>query len=112
LANAQLVVSQSQPGLALDVKTLGVGGTVTVNGQPPTAEYQSSQTGASINFVDNTSGYSFSAFAKCTAAAGVACPLSFTGPVYPGIYTVSVSGTYLNEMPGASYRAIDLIQLQ
>jgi len=67
---------------------------------------------ASINFVDKTSGYSFSAFAKCTAAAGVACPLSFTGPVYPGIYTVSVSGTYLNEMPGASYRAIDLIQLQ
>jgi len=112
LANPQLVVTQAQPGLAFDVKTLGVGGTATVNGQPPTAAYQSSQTGASIHFVEKTSGYSFSAFAKCGAAVGMPCPLSFNGPVYPGIYTVSVSGTYLNEMPNASYRAIDLIQLQ
>ena len=105
LANPNLVVTASQPNLALDVKTVTVGGTVTVNGQPPTAEYQSSQTGASIHFADDTQGYSFSAFAACTAAPGAACPLTFTGPVYPGTYRVTVSGTYLNEFPGAAFIA-------
>jgi hypothetical protein len=91
LANPSLTVSGAVSGQTLDVKTVSVGGTLTLNGAAPsTSTYcnpNPTETKASVDFVDTTSGYSFAVPIACSSAS-----FAWSGVVYPGTYRISVAG--------------------
>lgn len=91
VANAALAVASDLSGQTFDVKTVPVGGTLTLNGaEPSTSTYcnpNPTATKASIDLVDPTNGYDFSIPIACSSAN-----FAWSGVVYPGTYRITVAG--------------------
>jgi hypothetical protein len=91
LADAALVVSGDAMGKVFDVKTVQVGGKVTLNGMDPMTgadcASRPSATKASITLVDSTKDYSFTLPLSCGDSG-----FAFMGMVFPGTYRVTVQG--------------------
>ena len=91
VANGALAVTGGVGTQALDVKTVSVGGSLTLNGAVPSATTacnpSPTATKASVDFLDSTSGYGFSLPVACSSAS-----FAWSGVVYPGTYRISVAG--------------------
>jgi hypothetical protein len=88
----------------LDVQTFTFSGTVTNNGGSPVKTFSTSDDGkvAQVHFDDAAHGYHLSWDARATSASS---PVSFSGTVYPGTYSVSINGySYytVSKLPGGS----------
>jgi hypothetical protein len=99
VANPSLALTTSKSNVALDVESVTVSGTVSVNGAAPvaTASCNDDYGVAEVTFVETTYGYEFTAIVPCASNA-------WTATVYPGTYRVSVTGEYSN-IPSAPYVA-------
>jgi hypothetical protein len=103
LANAALAATSDVTGQVLDVKTRNVGGTITLNGAMPSTSTSCNPSPtvskAHVTFSDDADGYSFTVPVTCSSPS-----FSYMGVVYPGTYSVSVSGVsgYSN-LPTESY---------
>ena len=92
IANGSLVVSADLTGQVFDVKTVQIGGKVTLNGKDPELTADCSTTRnpyerkAQVQFLETSKGYSFTYGARCMDAA-----FEVAGMLYPGTYRVSVS---------------------
>jgi hypothetical protein len=98
LAHPALVVSGPTGGLAFDVMTRRVAGTLTLDGG---AVACSARTGARVNFIDEARNVSFALDARCDQTSGA---LRYEGEVYPGTYTVVVYGA-ASTLPDTGYHA-------
>jgi hypothetical protein len=90
--------------LVLDVKTVAVGGTITLNGAGPAlgsycTSTPSSGSPADVTFTETTTGYNFSFGVPCASST-----FTWSGVVYPGTYRVSVMGRgpVWSNLPNAS----------
>ncbi|MBL8956965.1 MAG: hypothetical protein JNK82_39700 [Myxococcaceae bacterium] len=101
---AALTVAADASGLAYDVITRTVSGTVTQNGMVPTGGTCTSSPRGYVGFREVQRGYNFSLPIPCMGA-----PATFSGDVFPGVYEVSVSGNTANgsSLPGQAQRIID-----
>ncbi|MCU1280068.1 MAG: hypothetical protein JWM53_3614, partial [bacterium] len=105
VANGQLDIAADAQGVALDVKTAPVGGTVTLNSAAPTtlAACSGSPTAAkaTVHLVDATNGYRFDLDVPCSSST-----FQWGGVVFPGTYVVSVDGdsSYTN-VPATAFIA-------
>jgi hypothetical protein len=112
VAGGALTVSGNLTGQALDVKTITVGGSLTLNGMQPstTTACNPSPTAAKANvqFYDATSGYSFAVPVACSAA-----DFSWNGAIYPGTYRIAVAGAggYSN-LPSEGFLVTPRLQVQ
>jgi hypothetical protein len=99
VANPSLALTTSQSNVALNVQSVTVSGTVTVNGAAPVATVSCNDDYgiAEVTFIETTYGYEFTAIVPCANNA-------WTATVYPGTYKVSVTGEYSN-LPTAAYVA-------
>ena len=95
VANPALVISASQTALVLDVKTVTVGGKITLNGAEPTSTCTSSSP-ASVLLREVTQGYSLTIAVPCNTM------FAWSGTVYPGTYKVSVAGNSNSNLPQGS----------
>lgn len=88
-----LTITAPKPGLLLDIKTIDVAGTVTLNGQPPTFGQYCKGTSTSkymrVRFVEVSKGYTIDITRPCNSSPH---DFSFSGQVFPGVYRVSASG--------------------
>ncbi len=102
---SSLSISANTPNVSIDVPTLNVSGTITVNGTAPTLNSECSsypsETTANVAFVETTHGYSFTFSSLCGDPN-----FGFSGTIYPGTYQVSVSGTSWSNVPQSPYVAI------
>jgi hypothetical protein len=96
LIDPAMVLTSSNTALGLDVRTLRVGGTVTLNGQQPTTTCSLSSKGT-VRLTENTTKAVFNIPIPCNMAMG---PFSFEGGVFAGTYTVAVLGSYTSNLPG------------
>jgi hypothetical protein len=91
LAMSSLAVSGNTANQKLDVKTVSVGGSLTLNGAAPSTTTacnpSPTATKANVQFYDSTSGYAFSVPVACSAAN-----FAWNGAVYPGTYRIAVAG--------------------
>jgi hypothetical protein len=90
----------SETGIDLDVKTVTVSGTVTLNGAAPTptsACGSSSFTSAVVTLTEKTYGYTFSLDVPCTSN-------TWSTSLFPGTYRATVQG-YASNIPSAAYVA-------
>ncbi len=91
VANSALAVTSDLTGQKLDVKTVSVGGSLTLNGAQPSSTTacnpSPTATKANVSFVDAASGYAFALPVACSSAS-----FAWTGSVYPGTYRISVAG--------------------
>ncbi len=112
LANGSLAVNGNLAGQALDVKTVSVGGALTLNGMQPSTTTacnpSPTATKASVEFYEATSGYSFSVPVSCSAA-----DFSWSGAIYPGTYRIAVAGAggYSN-LPSEGFLVTPRLQVQ
>jgi uncharacterized alpha/beta hydrolase family protein len=117
VANSSLVVQSNTSGVILDVPTVDVAGTVTLNGAAPKlnasacSDYAdpSNVTAATVTLVENTYHYQFGFPITCSATS-----FSFSGSIFPGTYTATVAGNdgtiddlnvLLSNLPDRSYVA-------
>jgi hypothetical protein len=87
--------------LVLDVKTVKVSGTVTVNGATPATKPACSPTTveAVVHLVDSARGHSFDVPVLCSSTSA-----TFDAVVFPGDYTITVTGDPdLSELPSAPF---------
>src|SRR5262249_23673159 len=91
LAMSGLAVSGAASNQKLDVKTVSVGGSLTLNGAAPSTTTacnpSPTATKANVQFYEATSGYAFSVPVACSAAN-----FAWSGAVYPGTYRIAVAG--------------------
>src|SRR5205807_2412350 len=91
IALPTLDLPSSYTGLVLDVKTISVGGTVTLNGAAPVfVSYCKANPSSTSSFPTRRSsdlGYSFQFYTSCSDPT-----FAFSGTVFPGTYRVSVQG--------------------
>ena len=77
--------------IGIDVKTVSVSGTVTLNGAAPSTlpacNANPASTKASVHLVDSARGYSFDLPVPCSAST-----FTWSGVVFPGAYKVMVTG--------------------
>ena len=112
LANGALTVGANLSGQALDVKTVSVGGSLTLNGAAPSTTTacnpSPTATKANVQFFDATSGYQFEVPVACSAA-----DFSWTGAIYPGTYRIAVAGAsgYSN-LPSEGFLVTPRLQVQ
>ncbi len=112
LANSALAVASDVSGQALDVKTVAVGGSLTLNSAAPSTTTacnpNPTATKANVEFVDATSGYAFAVPVACSAAN-----FAWSGVVYPGTYRISVAGAggYSN-LPSEGYLVTPRLKVQ
>jgi hypothetical protein len=104
LSNAALTVTADAQNVALDVKTVAVGGTITLNGAAPTSDPTActgnpSASVATVHFSDAADGYTFDLDVPCSATT-----YSWGGSIFPGTYVVTVAGKdgYTN-LPTATF---------
>ncbi|MDB4970025.1 MAG: hypothetical protein JWN44_5714 [Myxococcales bacterium] len=107
VANAALQVSANVSNQALDLKTVTVGGTITLNGTAPAATTfctsNPSATQATVTLTDATNGYLFNVNVPCSSTT-----LAWTGTVFPGTYNVTVHGQpSYSTLPNDSFLAKD-----
>lgn len=106
VANSALTVSGDVSGQTLDVKTVNVSGTITLNGMtpPPSANCTATPTAtqATVTLADAQHGYGFSFPVLCSSAT-----LAWSGVVFPGSYRVSVTGgsSFYTTLPAQSFTA-------
>ena len=90
IANPALVVTADTTGVVLDVRTVTVGGKVTLNGAAPTlgpaCMANNGSPSSRIFFTDTAKNYTFALDTKCGDAG-----FAFTGAIYPGTYAVRVN---------------------
>ena len=108
----------SPAGLVLDVKTVQVSGTVTLNGAAPLpAPFCSSVSNpdsakARVTLTETTKGYTFVAVMRCKDAN-----FNFSTAVYPGTYKMEVasyrvdSTTTWSNLPDVPYLAVRQMQI-
>jgi hypothetical protein len=109
VANAALAVTNAVSNQTLDVKTVTVAGTITLNGAVPTPSSfcasNSSATQATVQLADATNGYAFSFTTPCSSTT-----FAWTGTVFPGSYRVTVSGDpSYSTLPNAGFVAKDAL---
>jgi hypothetical protein len=105
VANPALDVSAAQSNVALDVKTVSVSGTVTLNGNAPVPlpNCNNYYGEVEVRFIEITYGYTLSQWIPCATNA-------FNVTLYPGTYRVEVAGGGSN-VPGAWYVAVDRLRV-
>ena len=109
---SSLTVSGNVANQALDVKTVSVGGSLTLNGAQPSTTTacnpSPTATKANIEFFDATSGYSFEVPVACSAA-----DFAWSGAIYPGTYRIAVAGAggYSN-LPSEGFLVTPRLQVQ
>jgi hypothetical protein len=87
-----LSIQAAMSGLALDVKTVSVSGTITMNGGAPQVScYAAGHSIAKVIFEETTLGYRIELLGRCSTSGSTA-PITFSGTVYPGTYKISVIG--------------------
>jgi len=91
-----LVVAGPVSGLAFDVTTRRVAGTITLEGAAPTC---TGRTPANVSFVDEATHATFGLAARCDATTGA---VRYEGDVFPATYTVVVYGV-ASTLPPAGY---------
>ena len=92
-------------GLILDVKTVTVAGTVTLNGAAPTSTCMTSSP-ATVQFQEINQGYTLSIAVPCTPT------FAFSGTLYPGNYKVTVLGNSNSNLPqGTAFVANPALEL-
>ncbi|MBL9008693.1 MAG: hypothetical protein JNJ46_30820 [Myxococcales bacterium] len=102
VANAMLTVAADLTGQVFDVKTVQLGGKVTLNGKDPEVTSDCSGTRnpyerkAQVQFVETSKGYTFTYGPRCLDTG-----FEFSGMIFPGTYRVSVSR-------GSSYQTSNL----
>lgn len=84
-----LELRADRDGLAYDVHSHTVGGTLTQNGHLPAQSCQPGLERAQVHFHEKSRGYFFSLPVPCDDDG---TPFTFTGSVAPGTYEVSVAG--------------------
>lgn len=104
VARDDLAVSGDTGNVALDVKTASVSGTLTLNGIPPTtsptcANYPD-QTKATVRLTNAKLGYSFELPVPCSSST-----FAFSGDVFPGTYTATVTGGDYSNLPSQPFVA-------
>src|SRR4029079_10336038 len=86
---AGVCVGGNNMAIGIDVKTVNVGGTITLNGAAPTTlpacNAQPASSKANVHLVDTARGYSFDLPVPCSATT-----FAWTGVVFPGTYKVTV----------------------
>ncbi len=104
-------VGGNESSIVLEVATVNVSGTVTLNEQLPQVTaacannypYQA----ATVSFRETTHGYSFLAGIDCTDTG-----FTWSTVVYPGTYEVTVSGNGTSStLPAINYIALDALAL-
>ncbi|MFO0573780.1 MAG: hypothetical protein U1A78_07280 [Polyangia bacterium] len=115
VGEAALLVNSDTAGKTLDVKTVRVGGKVTLNALDPVNGPDCARLPgadkARVNLTEITYGYSFSLPMSCSGAA-----FTFSGAVYPGVYRAAVQGLSdggrrYSELPLESYVVASRIQI-
>ena len=96
VAPQPLTVSGPTTGLAFDVPTRPVTGTITVGGHDPTCD--PGALAAKVNFIHATTRVTFVFPARCGT------PVDWEGEVFPGTYEVVVYGVASN-VPATGFRA-------
>jgi hypothetical protein len=109
VANLALQVSANVSNQALDLKTVTVGGTITLNGAAPTATSfcmsSPTATQATVTLQDSTNGYLFTFSVPCSSTT-----LAWTGSVFPGNYKAMVYGQpSYSTLPNDSFLAKDAL---
>lgn len=106
IASSALPLSADTSGVVLDVKTVPLAGRITLNGAPPVRGTgcltTPSISGAVAVFSDEAQGYTITLPSPCSSA-----DFSFSGPVLPGTYRVTVQnpGTEtLSNIPPSAYK--------
>jgi len=106
-----VVGSADETGLVLDVRTVDVSGTISLNGQPA-GVLNCTGTAAEIIFTETTQGYFFTTTVGCQ---GSPTGLPWSMQVYPGTYSVMVTGfagtTLPPEMPQVVHDGVDVMAL-
>jgi hypothetical protein len=98
-AEHDLIVQAPATGLAFDVETVSLSGSLTLNGAPPDpALCADPARGAAVMLHDAGSGDTFLVTVPCAASG----PWVFSGTVYPGTYDVVVRGQN-SGVPGGGY---------
>ncbi len=89
--SAGVCVGGNQQAIAIDVKTVSVSGTVTLNGAAPSTlpscNPSPSTAKATVHLADVARGYSFDLPVPCSAST-----FTWSGVVFPGSYKVTVTG--------------------
>jgi hypothetical protein len=92
-ANSALAVTGNVANQALDVRTVTIGGSITLNGAVPTTGSsctgQTTEPKAQVDLVDATHGYAFSLPVACSATS-----FTWSGAIYRGQYRLTARGTY------------------
>ncbi len=102
VANAMFTVAADTTGQVFDVKTVQLGGKVTLNGKDPEVTMDCSATRnpyerkAQVQLVETSKGYTFTYGPRCQDGG-----FEFSGMLYPGTYQVLVSR-------GSSYQTSNL----
>ncbi|MDP1914740.1 MAG: hypothetical protein Q8L14_00755 [Myxococcales bacterium] len=114
LPSQQYVVSTAFPvagnvlAQTLNVLTVPSSGSVLLNGFNPTSAC-SSAVRATVRFTDAAKGYSFAYDVACPPGGGATgAPFTFSGPLFPGTYVVTVTGGFSN-LPSQPYLAISAL---
>ena len=89
--SAGVCVGGDDMAIGIDVKTVNVGGVITLNGAAPTTlpacNAQPASAKANVHLVDTARGYAFDLPVPCSATT-----FAWTGVVFPGTYKVTVTG--------------------
>lgn len=106
-----LAIMAPSSALVFDVRTLPVGGRVTLNSLAPMdlgdwCARNTTEAKAHVQFTENTRGYRFTMDVLCSSPT-----YAFSGVVFPGTYTVRVMGRFdsVTELPTTSYVVHDAL---
>jgi len=102
---AGVCVGGNSTAIGIDVKTVNVSGTVTLNGTAPSTlpacNANPASSKASVHLVDAARGYAFDLPVPCSAST-----FSWSGVVFPGAYKVLVTGdSNFSSLPSQAFVA-------
>ena len=105
VTDAALVVAADKSGVVLDVKTVKLSGSVTLNGAAPmpepTCTTNPTYVTSRIRLTEVTNGYSFTLSTLCKDSG-----FPFSAQIFPGTYRITVDGTNAySSLPNAAYVA-------
>jgi hypothetical protein len=115
VGESALLVNSDTAGKTLDVKTVRVGGKVTLNALDPVNGPDCARLPgadkARVNLTEITYGYTFGLPMSCGGTT-----FTFSGSIYPGVYRAAVQGLSdggrrYSEIPLESYVAASRIQI-
>src|SRR4051812_29093487 len=102
---AGVCVGGNNMAIGIDVKTINVGGTISLNGAAPTTlpacNAQPASAKANVHLVDSARGSSFDLPVPCSSTT-----FAWSGVVFPGTYKVTVSGdSNYSSLPTQAFQA-------